>query len=184
MSILVLLHTSDSNNSFGEDVLLHSASEVTVSGIQTYILFRSLQNKSRWHLITPENFGKYNVFTVQLFEKCCNKLVKHKILSASCLLYLHRRGIINKKQVVGGDIMKKRLITVSVIIFIIIVGTVAVMMQKREINEVGTGLSADDEEYGMISHQEFYYDEEELEDIAEEGAQEAVSSQVYPATEE
>ncbi len=80
--------------------------------------------------------------------------------------------------------MKKRSITVSVIIFVIIVETVAVMMQKREINEVGTGLSADDEEYGMISHQEFYYDEEELEDIAEEGAQEAVSSQAYPATEE
>lgn len=80
--------------------------------------------------------------------------------------------------------MKKRRITVSVIIFLIFVGAVAVMMQKREINEVGTSSSADDEEYGMISHQEFYYDEGELEDIVEEGAQEAVSSQVYPATEE
>ncbi len=80
--------------------------------------------------------------------------------------------------------MKKRLILVSVILFVIIVGTVAVMKQKREINEAGTSSSVDDEEYGMISYQEFYYNEEELEDIVEEGAQEAVSSQVYPATEE
>lgn len=79
--------------------------------------------------------------------------------------------------------MKKRLITVSVTLFVIIVGTIAAMMQKKEINEVGAGYSADDEEYGMINHQEFYYDEDELEDI-EEGEQEAVSSQVYPAMEE
>ena len=44
--------------------------------------------------------------------------------------------------------MKKRLILVSVILFVIIVGTVAVMKQKREINEAGTSSSVDDEEYG------------------------------------
>ena len=44
--------------------------------------------------------------------------------------------------------MKKRLILVSVILFVIIVGTVAVMKQKRGINEAGTSSSVDDEEYG------------------------------------